>query len=150
MLEKQISNKIIFYLTCLVLVGIVIILALNFTEIFSSPKNEKYIAYNNVRGMAIEHRKLLYTLNFDQQNQVIDYINMSLPVGRVALTQSKEPLNFTKIIIYRFNKPDLIMTPVEVGNQNIVFFIPEWNPDGYIKDVTLGKLNNLIASTYDP
>jgi hypothetical protein len=150
MLGSQVSNKTIFYMTGFVIVGIALIFIFNFLQIFSFPLNEKFVAYNDVRGIAVEHHNLLYTLNFDQQNQLIEYVNMGLPVGKAALTQSKDPLPFTKIIVYRFDQPDLVMTPIEIDNQNLVFSVPQWNPNGYIKDVTLGKLNQLIAGTYNP
>jgi hypothetical protein len=149
MLGSHTSNQTIVFMIFIVLSCISLILVLNVAEIFSSPLNEKYIAYNDVRGVAVEKNNLLYTLNFDQQNQLIEYLNMAMPVGKTALMQTKTPLNFTKIIVYRFNKSDLIMTPLEINNQDLVFSIPDWNPNGYIKDITLGKLNALIAETSD-
>lgn len=150
MIGSNTSNKTIVYLTIVVLAAMAIMLGLNMTEIFSQPKNERYIAYNDVRGMAIVHNQIPYTLNFDQQNQVIEYLNLSLPVGKIASNYDKIPMNFSQLIIYRFKAPDITLTPIGYENDDLVFSVPEWKHDGYLKDVSLGNFKNLLAETYDP
>jgi hypothetical protein len=144
------NNKSIFIMTGVVFLAMAILLAFNLTHVFSNPKVEKYLPFNDVKGTAIEHKGGLYTLNFDQQNSVIEYLNLSIPVGKEALDSHQGPLNFTKLIIYRFNKPDLVITPIQYEGNNLIFSSPEWNHNGYLKDVSYGHLKNLLATTYDP
>lgn len=149
MLGSHVSNKTLYYLTSVVALGVALLLLIQFFNRISFPTNERYLSYNGVRGVAIEHNNLLYTLNFDQQNRLIDYINMALPVGKSSWNSSRNDLPFTKIVVYRFNQPDLIMTLVGIENQNLIFAVPDWNSAGYISDVTLGKFYQLMVRTYD-
>ena len=149
MLVPRTNNQIMLYLTILALAAIGTILVFNMTEIFSGPSNQTYLVFNDVEGMAIVHKNVPYTLNFKQQTRVIEYLNRSLPVGKTAIGQG-EPLNFSKLIIYRFNKPALDAILIGYENNNVIFSVPEWNPHGYIKDVSVGDFKNLLAETYDP
>ena len=144
------SNKAVLWMTFAVILGMVVLLVVNMVQILSNPKKGKYLPFNEVKGMAINHKGLLYTLNFDQQNSVIDYLNLSLPVGEAALKYNAGPLDFTQLVVYRFNKPDLVITPVQYDGNNLIFSCKEWNPQGYLKDISYGSLKDLIATTYDP
>src|SRR5436305_662063 len=97
------SNRVTLWVLILVLACMAIILSLNVSTFFTPPPLEKYLSYNGVRGMAIEHNKLLYTLNFDQQNRMIEYLNYSVQI--VAGQEKKAPLDFSRLVIYRFNAP---------------------------------------------
>lgn len=144
------SNRTLLMLTGIVLVGIFILLAINIMPYISNIKSERYLTYNGVRGMAIEHNNLLYTLNFEQQNELIGILNMALPIGSKAYTQDNEKPNFEKIIIYRFNSPDAVITPIAYQGNELVFSIPEWNNNGLMKEVSRGELKSLLEKTYDP
>ena len=150
MAQSDVQNNNVMMMTFVVLVAMAVLLAFNLEKIISKPHQAKYIGFNEVRGMAIEHKGLLYTLNFDQQNKVIDNLNLAIPIGKSALAPSKETLNFTKLIIYRFNKADLILLPIQYEGNNLIFSVPEWNKSGYIKDISYGHLKSLLATTYDP
>jgi hypothetical protein len=144
------NNRNLMYLTIMVLIAMGLLLVVNITTLFTMPKPERYIGYNDVRGMAIEHQKLLYTLNFDQQNDLIKYFNMALPINKDLQTVISSSVDFSKLVIYRFNQPDLIITPIAYEDDNLIFKIPEWNEQGYLQDISQGSLKELISSTYDP
>lgn len=137
------------YLTLLVLVGMAIILMLNLTRLFTQQKNERYLSYNGVRGIAVEHQRVLWTLNFEQQNKVIENLNLCLPIGKNTRHFEKKPLAYERIIIYRFNAPDLYLTPIAYDGDNLIFETKEWNPNGYLLDVSGGSFDTLLRSTYD-
>lgn len=143
-------NNLTTYLSLLVLIGIGIILMLNFSRLITQEKNERYLSYNGVKGMAIDHNNKLWTFNFDQQNQAIEQINLSLPIGKGAWHQTNKSLEFGRIVIYRFNAPNLYLTPVAYDGNNLIFESKEWNPDGYLLDVSGGAFDTLLRSTYDP
>jgi hypothetical protein len=142
-------NRVMGFLTFAMLVGMAIILMLNFSALLTPPKNERYLSYNGVRGMAVEHNRLLWTLNFEQQNQVIDFLNRCLPIGKNTSHLEKRPLSIDRLVIYRFNAPDLFVTPVGYDGDNLIFQAQEWNPSGYLLDVSGGLFNTLLTQTYD-
>ncbi|MCE5318264.1 MAG: hypothetical protein LLG04_13005 [Parachlamydia sp.] len=137
-------------LTWMVLIGMGIILMLNFTRLVTQQKNERYLSYNGVRGMALEHGKQLWTLSFEQQNKAIEQINLCLSIGKSMRHQEGKPIEFGRIVIYRFNAPDIYLTPIAYDGDNLIFESKEWNPDGYLLDVSGGAFDTLLRSTYDP
>src|SRR5271157_3993529 len=120
------NNRTLVYSTSLVILGMLILLGLNMTAIMSGkPENEKFLRYNHVRGMAVNHNQVLYTLNFTQQNKVIDILNRSVRVVGVKPGKREKPA-IDQIIVYQFNgKPDLIINPVAYVDKNLVFSAPE-------------------------
>lgn len=144
------SNRVILYLTALVLIGMVILFSLNLVNIFSGqPNSQAYIKHNQVRGIAVKHNQLLYTLNFRQQNDLIDLINRSLPTREMP-NDTREDTPIAQIVVYLFGADDLVLSPVAYINDNLVYSTPQWNPNGYFMDLSNGTLKNLLSQTYDP
>lgn len=143
------DNRSLTYLTAIVLAGTGILLVMNILPIFWSPVNEKYLSYNGVKGIAVVHDGKYYTLNFNQQNETIDMLNMSLKVGKQSVQSSEGKPSFDKIVIYLFNAPDMELTPVAMQSGSIIFQAPSWNPDGYMKEVSKGEFKKLIENAYD-
>ncbi|MBN9378237.1 MAG: hypothetical protein BGO14_06180 [Chlamydiales bacterium 38-26] len=144
------SDRAIYWLTGLVVLCMIALLLFNSVPLIWSPPKEKYIKYNDVRGIAIEHEQKLYTLNFQQQNEVIGYVNKSLTTPQSSVKNVKSKLDFTKIIIYRFNAPDMILIPIEYNDNNLIFSNSELNPSGLMRDTSRGGLKNVLANAYDP
>ena len=155
------SNRTIFYMTFTVIAGILVILGINAAQAFGSFR-PKYLAPNDVRGMAIEHNKLLYTLNFEQQNALLEILNHSIPIDSKIPQedQSKTPLEFERLVIYLFEGPDIEIKPVGYFKKAspidgtmldlLVFSAPKWNPRGLMQETTLEDFKKLISNTYDP
>jgi hypothetical protein len=141
------DNRTTTILTLLVLVAMGFLLLFNLTSIFNEHPYEKYLAYNDVRGSAAQHEGKLYTLNFDQQNLLVESINRSIPILREIPAGQNLPID--KIVIYRFQKPDLVITPVAYYNDNLVFSVPELFPKGNLQDISIGDLRTLLSQTYD-
>jgi hypothetical protein len=128
-----------------------LLLALNLLPFLRSSTPEKYLQYNAVSGIAVEHRGLLYTLNFEQQNGFIDLINRALPITKEGIEHpSFEPVNFTKIVVTPFEGAPIVFTPVENTAEGLTTYCAELNPDGYLKEPSQGKLVELLTQTYDP
>lgn len=144
------SNRTLYWMTGLFVFCILILLLLNAVPMMWTPPAEKYLKFNDVRGMAVEHKQKLYTLNFEQQNEVIGHLNKSIPVSNTIVTDMKPKLEISKIVVYRFGLPDLTIVPIEYSSNNLIFSSPDWNRDGLMKDVSLGALKNVLAQTYDP
>lgn len=143
------SNRFVNFLTLFILIALLGMAALNVFRLFYHPPAENYLSHNDVRGVAVEYKNLLYTLNFEQQNHLIDRINHSLQIPKETAGINKK-LPFTRLIIYRFEKPDLIITPIGYREDNLVYYVPEWHSQGYLEDMSSGKLKNLIENSYDP
>lgn len=145
------NNRTLVFFTILVLAGMITLLSLNMTSILSGqPDNQTYLKYNEVRGMAVSHNQLLYTLNFAQQNAVIDILNRAVRVVGVKPGKRQRP-TIDKIVVYQFdNKPDLVINPIASIDQNLVFSVPQWVPDGYLMELSDGNFQRLLSQTYDP
>jgi hypothetical protein len=145
------TNKTLVYLTFLVLIGIGILFALNMTSLLTGqPDNQNYLQYNKVRGIAVSHNKLLYTLNFKQQKDVIDILNRAVRVVGVKPGKRQKP-NIDKIIIYQFKeKSDVTITPIAYVNKNLVFSAPGWDEETYLMEISDGRLFQLLSQTFDP
>jgi hypothetical protein len=144
------TNRTLFSLTALVILGIAILLGLNMTSILTGePKSQTYLKYNEVRGMAIGHNQLLYTLNFQQQNTVIEILNKAAHVLEIPPGKHQKP-NIDRIVVYQFNKPDLLITPIAYMDQNFIFSVPEWIENGYLMELSDGDLHQLLSQAYDP
>lgn len=145
------NNRTFFYLTAIVLLGMIALLALNLTSILTGqPQNQGYLKYNHVKGMAVGHKQLLYTLNFSQQNRIIDILNGSVRVMGVNPGKREKP-DFDKIVVYQFDgQPDLVINPIAYVDNNLVFSVSEWEPTSYLMELSEGDLQNLLSKAYDP
>lgn len=152
------NNRFIFFMTFAVIIGIVVILAMNIASAFGIHQF-KYLSPNDVRGMAIEHNGLLYTLNFDQQNSLLDLLNQATPInskGAQLETSSTKP-NFEKIVIYRFNAPDIEIRPITYSatqshpskEEALVFSAPAITPHGLMQEAVPNGFKQLISQTFD-
>lgn len=133
----------------MMIAAILILLGLNMTSILTGqPLNQKYLRYNDVRGMAISNNKMLYTLNFKQQNTVIDILNAAVPIDKIE--GNRTPANIEQMVIYQFdNAPDIVLIPIGYVKKNLVFAAPKWVPNGYLMELSDGNLQKLLSQTYD-
>lgn len=145
------NNRVLFSLTLLVLLGMLILFGINMTSILTgSTPFQPYLDFNQVRGIDVNHRHLSYTLNFAQQNEIIEILNRSVKVMGLRPGKHQRPA-IERIVIHRFHDlPALIITPVAYVDQNLVFSIPDWDAHGYLMELSEGRLQNLLAETYDP
>lgn len=143
------NSKSLTYMTTIVVIGALIILALNVLPYLGFEANEKYLPYNDVKGMAIEHQNKLYTLNFDQQKELIGILNSSQPIEKSSVLPNGEKPDFEKIVIYRFNKPDIEIAPIAYQNGHLIFSAPAWNSKGYMIDNSQSSVKALSQQAYD-
>lgn len=148
------SNRTLLILTALMLAGLAILVAINMSDILmgQSP-NQFLIRYNDVRGMAVSHQGKEYTLNFQQQNQVVDFLNQSTALDKLESDQQLS-LDMQKLTIYRFNgEPDIVLTPVAEFEDDLVFsvppLVPPFIPRQYLLESSEGSFKKLLMQTYD-
>jgi|GEM_PF-2219723 len=114
----------------------------NMTPLFLNQPKEKYLSYNGVSGVSIMYQNKLYTLNFNQQNHLLKYLNELQPSEKIDLN---DYIGYEKMIIYRFNEPDLDLQPMGRDAEETLYFnIPDWNTEQYLADTSHGKLKQLI------
>lgn len=158
------KNRLTILMTLAVIAGFSILILMNVAALFGIV-SYKYISPNDVRGMAVEHEKVLYTLNFDQQNALVDIFNRSIPVTKeqVAarkMTVKKAP-DIQRVIIYRFNAPDIEIKPVayvkktgsllakDEESASMVFSAPDFYKDGYLEESIQDDIYQILSKTYD-
>lgn len=97
--------------------------------------------------MEVVHEGVPYTLNFQQQNRIIDLLNQSLSTNERSVENTS--LNFTSLTIYRFEAPNLTLKPIAYNHEELIFSVPEWNSEGYLKENSRGEFKKLISTTFD-
>jgi hypothetical protein len=141
------DNRLMTMMAIFVVLGIALLFVINLTPVLQKPITQTYLARDTVRGVEVVHKGKPYTLNFEQQNSMITLLNASLPIKAGVPTSS---LDFEKVIIYVFDAPNIILTPISYVDENLVFSVPNWNKAGFLKDNSAGELKKLISQTYDP
>lgn len=161
------SRRITIIMTIAVLSGFMIIVLVNIASMVGFIP-AKFISLNDVKGVAVEHKGELYTLNFAQQTLLIDVLNRSFVVTQEDVDKKKihfsDAPEIDKIIIYRFNEPNvqIEITPVAyvskkanvlVNNPledvNIVFSAPLLSPHGLLEEYNDDEVYKMLKTTYD-
>ena len=107
------------------------------------------IPLQEVRGVSLYYNGLPYPLNFDQQNATILALNRALAVQQLP-SQKLHPTPWSKLVIHRFDKPDLELTSVGIlDGGNLAFRIAEWHANGYLREVSDGSLGDILSRSYD-
>ncbi|MFI0435811.1 MAG: hypothetical protein ACH350_08845 [Parachlamydiaceae bacterium] len=144
------NNRTLFLMTLLVIVCMLILFGLNMTSLLTGqPPNQTYLKFNHVKGMAVDHNQMLYTLNFEEQNKVIDILNSAVIINEIKSNERIAP-KIEKIVIYQFeNKPTIVLYPIAYVENNLILSAPDWVPNGYLMELSDGALKDLLSKTYD-
>lgn len=142
------SNRTLQLLIFLSIAAVVFLLALNLLPHFANDAGTLKVSPQGIKGSSVVFNGKTYTLNYEQQSALIEGINAAIPVATKDIDFKPMP-DMGQFEIYYFNdKPTLILRPIGTSGKNLVFKIPEWNPNGLIKDVTDGKLLNLLNDSH--
>jgi hypothetical protein len=143
------KNRTWWYLTGVVIVSVIVLFSFNSRVLVTGELlNEKYLKYNEVQGIAVEHQHMKYTLNFAQQKEFIAILNRALPVRNLQMLQLK-PLPFESIVVYQFNQQPLIFLPLGFIDDRLVFSVPNWNSEDYLMEISNGRLQEIFSQIYD-
>jgi len=145
------SNRVlvIFITVVVVLMGILFLSNLYMlVEVKGAPH---YIAYNDIRGMDIYYKGTPYTADLAQQTEIAEILNGAKHEAAAVQAPAKgtSPL-IQKIVIYRFNQPNIVLSLINKIDDNLIFSVPEWVTDGVIVEQSHGRLLQLLSQTYDP
>jgi hypothetical protein len=111
----------------------------------------RFISPNAIRGMAIEHQGLVYTLNFNQQNDLAEAFNLAIPSTTNIEVLTNSPVS--KVVIYRFNASDIYVELLGFSDnsehsQILVFKNHEWFP-GMLSTHVPKDYSSMLSNTYD-
>lgn len=142
------KNSTLMGMTALVLFSIGTLILINFTPNGKavSPKSDFPV---DVRGMAIFHDKIPFTLNFEQQQKALDAFTRAVEVKKEAYAEVKKSFPFEKIAIYRFRGEDIELFPIALEEENLVFAVPSLNPDVYYMELSGGELKAMLNNAFD-
>lgn len=143
------SNKTLLYLILASVVVMGVFFLTNFVSLVSpmKKKDDLFSAYD-ISGMAIVHHKQPFTLNFEQQNAVIEALNNALAIGSQPFGLKEQKPEFEKIVVYRFKEPSIDIIPLSYIKDNLVFSLST-DPGRQLRENTNGSLKKLLTETYD-
>jgi hypothetical protein len=143
-LGRLMNLRSLLYLTVTACIFAGLLAGLSFVPKLLHTPYQPFLDFNQINGMAVSHHGTLFTLNFEQQNAVIESINTSIPHPDV---QSSLP--YQAIMVYTFAKSDITITPLGYVNDNLVFVVPSWNQGKPLAEQTKGKLKKILEQTFD-
>lgn len=140
------SNRILSLMIGLVVVLAGVLLMMNIFNIQTEPLSEHYLKAANIKAVEVVSKGTPHPLTFDQQNRFVEVINQAVHTGMENdLKVVKSSFDYEKIVIYQFEGPEIIATPYGLVNTQLLMTIPEWNPDGLIRETGPGELNKLFS-----
>jgi len=146
------SKNTIYALVALVIIAILTLFGLNFFSSYepqapdSTKTNSKELRINKnqVKGIAVEKEGKIYNLNMKQQTEALTFLDRAEPVDKKDYPNKDPKIGFNRIIVYRFNLPDIMITPITYENKNLVFEVPLLSANSYMMEVSGGEFTNLI------
>lgn len=57
--------------------------------------------------------------------------------------------DISKIVVYSFGKPDIVLTPMGYYDEDMIFSAPQLTPTDYLMDLSRGQMKQLLSQTYD-
>jgi hypothetical protein len=145
------KSSLVNTLCMLAIAGISFIFLINFLDLTNREVlgRQSFLAPQEVRGMDLFHKGKPYTLNFEQQNSVIEMLNRALPIVRIEPSELS-PTTLEKLTIYRFNEDTISLIPLGLIDDNIIFKSTGDFTGNFLRDISLGRLKTLLDSSYDP
>ena len=144
------KTSTILTMTALVLVSVFTLLVLNLAPKGPPVTSNAIIPGTDIRGMAVMHKGLSYTLNFDEQRLATEAIARAVEVKKVDYPTVDTNFNFDKLVVYRFNAPDVELLPIHYRENNLVFSVPTLNASAYYLELSGGELKQMINASFDP
>ncbi|MCB1114775.1 MAG: hypothetical protein KDK62_08460 [Chlamydiia bacterium] len=140
-----------YTLLFLALAGVLVLFGVNYLSTAKSEMENKELAsFGNlglnpakVKGIAIEKAGKRFTLNQEQQVKALSFLNTMVPVDKKDYPK-KETFDFSRIVVSRFNLPDVSIVPVARADKDIVFDVPVLDTNSYLLSMSGGELQELI------
>lgn len=138
----------------IILIGVLFVVAL-FLGIFLlgifdlNPKELKGLRIDprQVSNVIIFKDSIPYLLNYEQQETVIEILNGASAYSDKIKQAPNLPIE--KIEFIYFESPSFIIKPLGMIQNEYLFYIPEWNKNGLIRDRSQGRLKEVLEKSYD-
>ena len=143
------SNRTLLILTVIVIIGMGVILALNVMPVFFQDAPPKYLTPGEIQGSAAQAGNAFYTLNFEQQNALIDAINASSKVETAQEGRKDTSFAIEKIDLYFFTGKTLSLKLSTTTDNELLFSADEPPMEGIFKENTKGALKKLLNQAID-
>lgn len=145
MIRRQLIYLVV---TTLVILSVLLLITAFFN--LRTPPSQKLLSYNDVNGIAVERNGIFYTLNFQQQNELIGFFNHAIALDPPLLSLSQnehltQP-SYTKITVYPFDRPDIEITPVAYIDDQLLFASKTWNEGKQLLDTSKGALKQILEN----
>ena len=145
------SNRTLSLLVVLVVLSTGVLMFINYFNIHTGPLENKFLTHNNVKAVDVFNQNTPYPLSFDQQKKFIDIINLAVHTDfNEKQDVVKGPFNYEKVVIHQFEGPEIIATPYGFVNSQLLMVVPEWDPNGLIRETGPGELNTLFNDAVSP
>ena len=141
------NARTLYTLTAILIATFGLLFIIRFAQMINDSSGHTYISPNDVRGSAIHHHGTLYTLSFEQQNNLLASLNNA----QAARSSDVDTMSDIKeIVIYRFEgEPDIIITPLGFVGDQLLFNAPMWHRDGPLIETSGGALKELLIQAYE-
>lgn len=142
-------NQWLSTLLIVAILGLAAILVINtFSIEITLPSiegKEKKMLLNpkEVEGSSVTENQKTYTLNFEQQNTLIKWINQSESFS--GNMDSFQPTSIEKITFHIFNQPDIDLYPSGLIENQFLFFSPSWKDKGQMVEPSKGVLKQILT-----
>lgn len=131
-------------------VGVIALLFINIAPKGNQTKTPQLSSVGDLRGSAIYHKNIPFTLNFEQQEVLVENLNRAAKVKKSDFPNQTAEFPFERIILYRFEGGDLEIIPIALKERNIAFNIPKISEDSYFLELSGGQLSNVLNGAFDP
>jgi len=105
---------------------------------------------DDVRGMVVVNQGVPYTLNFTQQNDLINFLNQMQEISEPNGYSEGKNLPFDELIIYHFDTPDdIVRGKVFEGEWTVLTFDTD-NYLRYLSNRPRTDFLEVLKEAYDP
>lgn len=140
------SNRTLSILVVLVIISTGVLMFMNLFDIHTGPLENRFLTHDNVKAVEVFSQNTPHPLNFEQQKKFVDIINQAVHTGfEERLDVIKGPFKYDKIVIYQFEGSEITATPYGFVNTQLLMTVPDWNPEGLIRETGPGELNKLFS-----
>lgn len=142
------KNSFLIALIIAVVAGIALLFVMQFSSYFDT--GHQRFTYSDIRGAAVYYKDKPYTLNFDQEAELLEAVNRTVPIVSASFEfPGKSTLPLSKIAIYLFNGNTIELFPRYDAGEEIIFEAPALAQGTFLKDTSGGSLRTMLLGTFD-
>ncbi len=126
------------------------VLSTNLLQVILVEPREPLIDSGDVRGTVVAKEQVPYTLNFGQQNLVVELLNKMKEINRPEDFEEGKSLPFDELVIYHFYAPDSHISAKEFEGGRVVVLYESDAFIRYLSDTSGGDFLKVLKQAYQP